>query len=68
MARKIHPLEAYRTEHKMTQDQLAEKSTVDRRTISKIESGSTVNPSWRNVFLISSALRMRPEKLFPIEK
>jgi DNA-binding XRE family transcriptional regulator len=54
-----------------TQDKLSEKSSIDRRTISKIETegqNRVLNPSWRIVALLCDALGEDPYIVFPVEK
>lgn len=50
----------------ITQARLAELSGVDQTTISDIERGRNINPSWATVSRIAKALGVEPEELFPV--
>ena len=50
----------------MTQKKLAGISGVDSTVISRIESGVIARPAWETVARLSRALRVPPEKLFPV--
>jgi transcriptional regulator with XRE-family HTH domain len=52
---------------RLTQVQLAERSGVDQRVISKIETGIVRKPEYETVVRLSRALNVEPEKLFPLK-
>ena len=56
-----------RQERGWTQDVLAEKSGVDQTTISSLERGAVQSPAWDTVRKLSTALRVKPDTLFPSE-
>jgi transcriptional regulator with XRE-family HTH domain len=57
-----------RLHRKLTQEQLSSLSGIDQAYISKLESAKIVNPSWETVSKLASALRVKPDDLFPVEK
>lgn len=61
-------LKEIRKQKNLTQTQLAEKSGVDQATISNLEIGRVKCPSWEIVAKLSRALRVSPNKLFPVNK
>lgn len=54
-------LTQYRTEAKMTIDQLAEASGIPKSTINHIISGDTRSPSWDSIRALARALHKRPD-------
>ena len=50
----------------LTQDQLSELSGVHQTTISDIEIGRNLNPSWTNVVRLARALDVDPIDIFPV--
>lgn len=60
-------LEQLRKQQGLTQEQLAEKSGVDQTTISRLERGDIKRPRWEVVASIAQALKVKPEKLFPVD-
>jgi transcriptional regulator with XRE-family HTH domain len=61
-------LKEIRNKKGITQDQLAAKSGIDQTTISAIERGIIMNPTWDTVKRLSSALRVKPEILCESEE
>jgi|WetSurMetagenome_2_1015567.scaffolds.fasta_scaffold483219_2 transcriptional regulator with XRE-family HTH domain len=57
-----------RQQRGLTQAQLAEIAGVDQTTVSDIELGKNLNPSWETVKRISNALGVAPEELFPLRE
>ena len=51
----------------MTQAELATASGVHQTTISQLELGKIVNPSWDIVVRLSRALGVVPDEVFPVE-
>ena len=58
-----HRLAALRLERDLTQEQLAEASGFDRKTINRIENGRH-SPSLDRVFVLADALQVEPFELF----
>ena len=50
----------------ITQTELAELAGVDQTTISDLEIGRNLNPSWETVARIALALGVEPFELFPL--
>lgn len=59
--RHIH-IRAARTRAKLTQEQLAEKSGIDQRVISSLETRVS-NPSWLTALAVAEALDVDPRAL-----
>lgn len=60
-------LRTARLKARLTQVELAERSGVAQNVISQIETGKVSDPAWRTVGRLSAALRVRPERLFPLD-
>jgi transcriptional regulator with XRE-family HTH domain len=59
---RIKPLRDVRwSRGRMSQQELARRAEVDQQTISKIETGTIKEPSYRVVIRICQALDVRPE-------
>jgi transcriptional regulator with XRE-family HTH domain len=52
---------------RLTQVELAARSGVDQRLISKIETGQVRQPGYETVVRLSRALNVEPGELFPLE-
>jgi transcriptional regulator with XRE-family HTH domain len=62
----LNTLRKAREQRDLTQKKLAGISGVDSTVISRIESGVIARPAWETVARLSRALRVPPEKLFPV--
>lgn len=51
-----------------TQEQLAERAGVDQPTISALETGKIINPSWNTVARLAHALGVDPTDIFPVNE
>ena len=60
-------LKEIRIKRRITQKQLEAISGVDQPTISRYENDLVMDHSWKIVWRLSSALDVRPEKLFPVD-
>lgn len=52
----------------LTQVQLATLAAVDQTTISALELHPDRDVSWKTVFRLARALRVRPEFIFPVSR
>ena len=55
-----------REKKRLTQEALANLTGLDQAHISQLENGRIEKPSWESVFLISTALGMEPQDIFPV--
>lgn len=53
-----------RAERGLTQDELANRSGVDRGTLASIETGKAKNPTTTNLLKLARAFNIRPEELY----
>lgn len=49
----------------LTQEQLADLSEVDQATISFLETAADPNPTWRTALRLATALKVKPQDIFP---
>jgi len=61
-------LEKYRRIAGLTQEQLAEKSGVDKTVISKFERGKRVRGAYDSIVRLARALNLTPEELQPVSE
>ena len=57
-------LKEYREKEKLTQEQLADKSTVSRNTISALESGTNTNVTYDTMIKLARALNKTVAAIF----
>ena len=61
-------LKEYREKRKLTQEELAEKSTVSRNTISALENGTNTNVTYDTMIKLAKALNKTVTAIFFEEK
>jgi transcriptional regulator with XRE-family HTH domain len=63
---KVVPLKTARTLKGWTQVELARRSGVSQRTVTDIERGIILNPTWETANRLASALGVEPQQIFAI--
>lgn len=59
----VKPLRELRAEHMLSQQELADKAAVSKKTIVDIENGEVERPQWRTVRALSKALGVKPGEI-----
>jgi transcriptional regulator with XRE-family HTH domain len=60
-------LKKYRRIAGLTQEQLANKSGVDKSLISRLERGQRQTASYESIVRLARALKLEPEELVPVK-
>jgi transcriptional regulator with XRE-family HTH domain len=63
---KVVPLKTARTLKGWTQVELARRSGVSQRTVTDIERGIILNPTWETANRLASALGVEPQQIFVV--